>query len=462
MGNLKFFQPPVINQPAAKRTKNFLEVSLGLAKRTALDEARRCPQCAIPTCQAACPLNIDILGFIRLLRESETSQALAKIKEQNFFPSFCGRVCSAPCEKACVFAADGSPIAIRLLERFAADNGQEKSLLVRSPKPSGPKIAVVGSGPSGLILARTLVNQNFQVTVFEMLPVLGGILCYGMPEFRLPYKVVRREIEAMTKRGVEFKTDSFVGHGIAVDELFSQGFNAVVLATGTGGAQLTDIPGADLCGVYYAEEILLSTNLFSEKDLRQRIFVNKCKKAAVVGKNYAALDCARIFRRLDKEVILIVDGPEEAIDVYPQDLKDALDEGVKLSAMTQVNEIVPSNENSAIGLRCVTLDYAEVASTGKWELAAVPGSESVVDTNTVILSLGHRVNTSLAQAIPGLKSNTDGTVWFSDNKKTSLAHIFVAGDAAKSGGLLVQAMASGKEVAGIFTEYFAKKNEPKK
>jgi len=458
MSNLKFFQPQQLFQPADKRRRNFEEVCGGLNKRAVIEEARRCPQCNHAPCRTACPLGVDIPGFIRSLREGDAATALTHIKESNPFPEICGRVCMAPCEKACVLSEDGSPINIRSLERFAADKGEAKFLSgAKAVKPSGKKIAIIGSGVSGLTAAKILVRRNFSVVIYEALPFLGGVLRYGVPRFRLPHKILDKMIAELENMGVEFRRNNFVGRSLTIEDISNQGFAMVILAVGTGGAQLGNIAGANLEGVHYAEEILLNVNLSDEKELRQKPFAQQGKNTVVVGKDYAAMDCARVCARLGKSVTLVCDCPEEALEIYPQDVELAKEEGVMISAMTRCQEIIAVEGVRAGGVRCVTLDYADPGSTGKWELSAVPGTETVIDADTVILSLGHRQNTALPRAIPGLKANEDGTIWFTDKQATSLSGVLVAGDAATGTSSLVQAMASGKVIAGIVEQYLSEK-----
>lgn len=454
MAGFKFFQPEQSAQAPNRRVKNFQEISSGLSRRAASAEAKRCPQCSQPVCRTACPLGIDIPGFIKDIRGGDAAAALARIKESNPSPHICGRICPAPCEKACVLSQDASPIAIRALERYASDCGHKLFAPARRQvKATGKKVAIVGSGPSGLTAAQILVLRNYQVTVFDAMPVLGGVLRYGIPRFRLPDKILKHGLDELTAMGVEFRPNQYVGHSLSIEDIFGQGFAVIVLAVGTGGAHLTNLSGANLSGVYYAEEFLMEANLLSERVLRERFAGLAGKRCVVIGKNYSAMDCARVCRRFTSEVTLIVDGPDSDLAIHPDDWEQGREEGVKISAMTQALEIMSPDGIQVGAVKCATLDYADPHSTGQWELLPVPETDQVIDTDVVIVAQGHRRNTALPRTIPGLRSNENGTIWFAQKQMTSLAHVLVAGDAATGVSTVVQALASGKWIAQTVDNY---------
>lgn|SRR3989338_6001908 len=450
-------QAQPVTQPKDKRIKNFQEASLGFSKRLTLEESRRCPQCADATCLPACPLGIDIPSFIRLLREGDVNAALNKIKEQNPFPSICGRLCLAPCEKFCVFEKDGAPIGIRALERYASDHGKAKSL----NKPKSPlatsKIAIIGSGPAGLTAAYKLAKNGYRVKIFESLPLAGGVLCYGIPEFRLPAKILQSELDGLRALGVEIETNCRLGQTILVDHLFAQGFVAVLLALGASKPELANIPGSNLGGVFYAEEVLMYSNLLKFGLFSKPMFpANFGNKVVVIGDGNMALDCARVCSRWGKDVTLAFEITEEEIGVYGPERDMAKEEGIKLQVLTRVVEITGEN-NFVNGLKCLHMDFADLHSSGQWQLMAVPGSDFTLEADTVVIALGKNPSPALKRMVADIKLNSGGTIW-TDPKTglTSRSKIFAAGDVATGAGSLVDAMASGKKAAKNIDQFLKK------
>lgn len=435
-------------QPAAKRIKSFQETALGFAKKPMVEEAVRCPQCHDSPCGHGCPLGIDVPGFIRLLREGDVAGALNKIREHNDLPGVCGRVCLAPCEKACVLNAHKEPINIRSLERYASDNGRPRFQTRRAVIPTGKKVAVVGSGPAGLTAASRLAKAGLKVTVYEALPLLGGVLRYGIPEFRLPKNVLDAEIEEIRLLGVEFKTNFLIGQSQKVEQLLREGFSAVLLTVGKSHPQFSDLPGADLSGVYYAREILLAANTRYESVFRKDPHPQLGPKVAVLGKGAIALDCARICLRLGREVTMVLPDTLEDLKAHSHERDQAQQEGLKFEALAQAQEILAGPDGHVIGVKCVRMDFADADGKGTWVLKPVPGSEFVVEAGSVILSTGSKV--AAAGPVSGFKINDNGTVWVDPHTgMTSIKNIFAAGDAAQPMSQLAQAMASAKHAAAL-------------
>ena len=446
-------QPQPATQFKDQRVKNFQEVSLGFAKRVALEESRRCPQCSDATCLPGCPLEIDIPGFIRLLREGDINAALNKIKEQNPFPSICGRLCSAPCETSCVFEPENAPIGIRALERYAADHGKVKSLKGKTKLSSTvKKVGIIGSGPAGLTAAYELAARGYRVKIFESMPLAGGILRYGIPEFRLPAKVLQAEIKELGALGVEIETNCRLGQTLLVDHLFAQGFLAVLLAFGAAKPKFCDIPGSNLGGVFYAEEILMYNNLL-KFGLFSKPFLpaNFGSRVVVIGNGHAALDCARACSRWGKDVTLVFENTEEEMAVYGRERELGKEERVRLQGLTRVVEIIPDDERSprfVRGIQCGHMDFADPDSSGKWQLMEAPDSEFVREADTVVLALGKTPSSVVNRMVADLKLNPNGTIWVNpENGLTSRPKIFAAGDVVTCAGSMVQAMASGKKAA---------------
>ena len=455
---MKPFEVKVLSKE--KRIKTFNELSLGFSKKACLDEAARCTQCADAVCNRGCPLGVDVRGFVALLRDGKPGEALAKIKEENPFPSICGRVCRAPCEEACVLTAEEAAIGIRALERFAADNGKLKPAANKSPAAARTKkIATIGSGPAGLTAAHELASLGYAVTIFESHDLPGGILRYGIPEFRIPKRILEVEIANLKALGVEIKTSVLVGRSSTLDEIFKQGFQAVLLAVGSGTPRFLDIPGTNLGGVYYAQEFLRRvSDVENLNELDQNFYFGA--KVAVLGDNHAALDCARICRRFGRRAGLIFSETEDDIDIYWKEKKEAKEEGIQFESLIKPLEILATDDNLVAGLKCARLDFADIAeaagpSPAQWQLKVVEGSEFVIEADTVIIAQGGRANPLLHRLSDHLKITDDGCIWISEmTGMTSLSRVFAAGDVATGAGSIVDAMASGKKAAAHIDQFF--------
>jgi len=369
-------------------------------------------------------------------------------------PSVCGRICSAPCEAACVFADEDAPIGIRALERYAADFGKLHS---RNGKPSlkGKKIAVIGGGPTGLSAAADLAKKGYQVTIFEALDEPGGVLRYGIPEFRIPKKNLDNEINEIAALGVELKTAFFGGQIMTVEEFFEQGFSAVLLATGAGVPKFIGLPGVNLGGVYYGEEFLMRVNLTRPNIFSRHIpnfFIGK--NIAVIGSGNTSLDCARAAVRFGCEATLLFHRTEDEMRVQKIERDYGKEEGVCFEPLVKPVEILANSNNFVGGLKCIRMDYADFNSTGKWQLTEVPDSEFILDVDTVIIAVGHKPNSLISKFSPGLKLNDDESIMI-DNETgmTSIPGVFAAGNAVTDAGPVVEAIVSGKKSAEFINKY---------
>ena len=450
-------QPELLRQPSEKRIHNILEVSAGLSKIQSLEESRRCPQCADPVCTRGCPLGIDIPGFIRLMREKDNTLALKRIQEANPFPAICGRVCRAPCETACIYHKENAPISIRALERFAADNGRR---LAERPSKGAPgkKIAIVGSGPAGLTAAAILIRRGFTPVIFETDPEPGGVLRYGIPEFRLPKKILAREIAELTAAGVKIRTNVMVGLNLPFKDIFTEGFAAILLAAGRSQVSAIKIPGAHLGGVYVAQEMLKRIYLRKEDPFpKSHLPLVLGNKAAVIGAGYGALDLCRWLVRLNREVKLLVAGLEEEMPVHKDDLAFAKEEGVQVESLTRALEILGNAGQKSVGVKCRRLDFRAQGEGNNWHLEEVAGSEFVVEADTVIVETSCAPHVWWKQHASEWRWNADGTLWTDPaTGMTSQDKVFAAGEITSGAGYLVDAMANGKRAARKIEEYLLK------
>lgn len=408
-------------------------------------EARRCPQCADPVCMKGCPLQVNIPGFIRMLREGNVSDAYKIIKESNCFPSLCGRICSAECERMCVLSAEGAPIGIRALERYAADFGRIK---VPNQKPVGKKVAIVGGGPAGLFAANELLQRGFQVKIFEVFDNLGGVLRYGVPDFRIPKKVLDGEINDLIAIGLEVETNCFVGKTFNFKDLFGQGFSAILLATGAGIPKFMDLKGANLVGVYYGEEFLMRVNLTKSNIFSRYVptFIVG-QKVVVVGSGNTALDCARAAVRFGRDVTVIFRRTEDEMRTKKDERTYAMQEGVKFEPLTRPIEVIADTNNAVAGVKCIKMDYADELGDGNWQLTEVPNSEFLIEADTFIIAIGHQPNNLGFLDEAGLKLTKEGLVKINDQMMTSIDNVFACGNITTSSSPLINALSSGKNAA---------------
>ncbi len=393
-----------------------------------------------------CPLGIDIPGFIRLLRESDAAAALERIKLENPFPAICGRICSAPCESACVFNDEGSPIAIRALERYASDFGSKPSGKTKIvPQFSDKKVAIIGSGPSAMMAASILLKEKIKVVMFEAGSEAGGILRYGVPEFRLPKNILAEQFEQLFLQGLELHTDILVGRIKPLQELINA-FDAVLIAVGASLPNFSTLKGENLAGVYYAQEFLTHLQMISKENILSPKKFFKGSNTIILGAGYAALDAARLAIRLGQQVDLMFEGLEEEMGVPPDMLKEALDEGVKIHAPFEAIDI----EGDTQGLvQCVKSRRLEISELNG-SLSLVPSSDDpqVFPAQTIVIANEAHTNLFLAKEINQLKINEQGSFWVEPGTfKTSLEKVFAVGNAVKSSSRLIEAFADGKAVA---------------
>ena len=446
-------------QDPKERIRNFDQVAQGYPEELALLEAQRCLQCKNPTCVSGCPVNVQIPQFILRLKEKDYQGAIDTIKKTNNLPAVCGRVCpqETQCEAKCVLARTGQPVAIGRLERFAADweaaNGEVK---IEKAPANGKKVAVVGSGPAGLTCAGDLAKMGYDVTIFESLHAPGGVLIYGIPEFRLPKDVVRREVEYVKKLGVKIETDVVVGRSITIDELFEDGYEAVFIGSGAGLPMFMHIPGENLNGVYSANEWLTRINLmkayrFPEFDTP----VKRGKTVAVVGAGNVAMDAVRCALRLGAEKAMIVYRRSRAeMPARLEELENAEQEGVEFHLLTNPIRVLGDDKGWVTGLECVKMELGEPDKSGRRRPVPVPGSEHVIPCDTVVMALGTTPNPILSRTTQGLNAHDWGGL-IADEKtgRTTKPRVWAGGDAVTGSATVILAMGAGKAAAKDIDEF---------
>ena len=439
------------------RIHNFREVPLGYTPELAMREAERCLQCKNPQCVKGCPVEVDIPGFIRLIREGDFLGAARKIKETNNLPAICGRVCpqETQCEKLCVLGRRYEPVAIGRLERFAADYEREHGYDPPALPPStGKKVAVVGSGPSGLTAAADLAKMGHKVVIFEGLHVPGGVLVYGIPEFRLPKSIVQAEVDFVRSLGVEIRTNWVIGKIRTVDELLEE-YDAVYIATGAGAPTFMGIPGENLNGVYSANEYLTRVNLmkayqFPEADTP----VRRGRKVAVIGGGNVAMDAARTARRLGADVTVIYRRSRAEMPARLEEIHHAEEEGVKFQFLTNPVRYIGNDDGWVVAAECIRMELGEPDSSGRRRPVPVPGSEFTIEVDQVIVAIGTHANPLVPSTTRDLKLNERGYIVVDpETGATSREGVFAGGDIVTGAATVIEAMGAGKRAARAIDAY---------
>jgi len=455
---------PMPEQAPEDRVANFLEVPFGYTQELALLEAGRCLLCKKPRCVTGCPVNIDIPGFISLIRDGKFIEAALKIKEQNALPAVCGRVCpqEEQCEKMCVLGVKGQPVAIGRLERFVADfeRNSGKTTLPQLPPSTGKRVAVIGAGPAGLTVAGDLIRLGHAVTVFEALQDLGGVLVYGIPEFRLPKEIVRAEANFLTKLGVKFVLDYVVGRNCTVRELLEEeGFDAVFIGTGAGLPSFMGIPGENLVGVYSANEYLTRSNLmkaylFPEYDTPPV----KRAKVAVIGGGNVAMDSARTALRLGAEVTIVYRRAREQMPARDEEIHHAEQEGVVMKLLNNPIRIIGDDHHRVTAMECIRMELGEPDDSGRRRPVPVEGSEFTLETDTVVVAIGNKPNPLIPQTMSELEITKWGTIVADEESMaTSVPGVFAAGDIVTGAATVISAMGDAKKAAHSIHQYLLKK-----
>jgi len=451
-------------QEAKVRAHNFEEVAIGYDEETAVAEAQRCLQCKNEPCRIGCPVSVFIPQFIKLIAERDFDGAIKKNKEKNALPAVCGRVCpqEAQCEKYCTLGKKFEPVGIGRLERFIADRELQKGVTVPEvAPPTGKKVVVVGSGPSGLTCAFDLAKKGHDVTIYEALHVAGGVLMYGIPQFRLPKEIVQAEVANLKKMGVKIEVNSVVGKFSTVDELMEEeGFDAVYIGTGAGLPYFMGIPGENACGVYSANEFLTRTNLmkaylFPKYDTPIKVG----KKVAVLGGGNVAMDGARTALRLGAEESHIVyRRSHDELPARKEEAEHAEEEGVIFDLLTSPLEILTNEEGWVTGMKCIKYELGEPDASGRRSPVAIPGSEFVMDIDTVVVAIGQGPNPLVPRTTKGLDLNKNGNIIASlETGATSKPGVYAGGDVVTGAATVILAMGAGRAAADAMHEYLSNK-----
>lgn len=461
MANLSSTKNPMPVQDPLVRNHNFTEVALGYSEETALNEAERCLHCANHPCTQKCPVSVNIPEFIQKIKEKDYEGAYQVISVDSSLPAICGRVCpqESQCESACTRGIKGEAVGIGRLERFVADwHNEHAQLSHEKPASNGHKVAIVGSGPSGLTCAGDLAKAGYEVTIFEALHLAGGVLVYGIPEFRLPKAIVQKEIDSLKALGVTVQTNVIIGKSLTVDELFEDGYEAIYIASGAGLPMFMHIPGENLKGVLSANEFLTRINLMKAYKEDADTPVRRGKKVAVVGGGNVAMDAARCAKRLGAdEVYIIYRRSEKELPARKEEVEHAMEEGIIFRFLTNPVEILADDDKSVKALKCVEMELGEPDASGRRRPIAKEGSDFTLEVDTVIMALGTTPNPLIKSTTKGLETNKKGCLVVDEKGLTSRAAVYAGGDAVTGSATVIKAMGAGKLGAKSIDEYLQNK-----
>ena len=463
MANMSMTKVPVPEQDPQVRNHNFEEVCLGYTKEQAMEEAARCLHCKNKPCVAGCPVNIRIPEFIEKVAAGDFQAAYEVISDTNALPGVSGRVCpqETQCEMHCVRGIKGEPVAIGRLERFVADWYREHvNEMPKKPESNGVKVAVVGSGPAGLTCASDLAKLGYQVTIFEAFHTAGGVLVYGIPEFRLPKAIVANEVGKLTAMGVDLETDMVVGKTYTIDEMFEDGYEAVFVGSGAGLPMFMGIPGETLAGVYSANEYLTRINLMKAYLDTYDTPIKKIRRAAIVGGGNVAMDAARCAKRMGAEHVYVVYRRSEAeMPARREEIHHAKEEGIEFLFLNNPTKILGDDKGRVRGMECIRMELGEPDDSGRRRPIEVPGSEFELDVDAVIMSLGTSPNPLIRSTTPGLDANRKGClVADEDTMATTREGVYAGGDAVTGAATVILAMGAGKKAAEAMDKYLREKH----
>ena len=460
MANMSLQKNPMPSQDPNVRNKNFQEVALGYTEEQALDEAARCLNCKNRACMQGCPVMVHIPEFIAEVAKGDFEAAYQIISNTSALPAVCGRVCpqETQCEMYCVRGKKGDPVGIGRLERFVADwHNAHCTEAPEKPASNGHRVAVVGSGPAGLTCAGDLARKGYDVTVFEALHLAGGVLVYGIPEFRLPKAIVQKEVDGLKAMGVTIATDTVIGRTISIDELMEeQGFEAVFIGSGAGLPMFMDIPGVNYRGVYSANEFLTRINLMKAYLPDSDTPIQRPKKVAVVGGGNVAMDAARCAKRLGAEVYIVYRRSEKELPARAEEVEHAKEEGIIFKTLCNPVEIFADENDDVNKIRCIRMELGEPDASGRRRPIEVPDSEFDLDVDCVIMSLGTSPNPLIKSTTKGLEINRKGGIVVNEDGLTSRESVYAGGDAVTGAATVILAMGAGKTAAKAIDEALSK------
>ena len=460
MANMSLVKNPMPSQDPNVRNKNFDEVALGYTEEQALDEAQRCLNCKAKPCMTGCPVMVHIPEFIAEVAKGNFEEAYQIISNTSALPAVCGRVCPQEnqCEKYCVRGKKGDPVGIGRLERFVADwHNAHATAAPEKPASNGHRVAIVGSGPAGLTCAGDLARMGYEVTVFEALHLAGGVLVYGIPEFRLPKTIVQKEVDGLKALGVTIATDTVVGRTITVDELMEeQGFEAVFIGSGAGLPMFMNIPGVNYKGVFSANEFLTRINLMKAYKPESDTPIVHPKKVAVVGGGNVAMDAARCAKRLGAEVYIVYRRGMEELPARKEEVEHAEEEGIIFKTLNNPVEILADENDNVNKIRCIQMELGEPDASGRRRPVEIPGSEFELDVDCVIMALGTSPNPLIKDTTKGLEINKKGGIVVNEDGLTSKKNVYAGGDAVTGAATVILAMGAGKTAAKAIDEALSK------
>ncbi len=461
MANMQPQKTPMPEQEPWIRNQNFKEVALGYTAEMARNEAARCLNCKNKPCVNGCPVNVQIPDFLQQVAAGDFDGAYKTVTATNALPAVCGRVCpqESQCEGKCVRGIKGEPVAIGRLERFVADHHMSNNATVpQKPAQNGVKVAVVGAGPAGLTCAGDLAKLGYQVTVFEAFHTAGGVLVYGIPEFRLPKAIVAQEIKALEALGVEIKTDMVIGQVLSVDELIQMGYKAVFIGSGAGLPQFLGIPGEGALGVYSANEFLTRINLMKAYLDEYDTPIHHARNVAVVGGGNVAMDAARCAKRLGAENVYIVYRRSmEEMPARAEEIHHAAEEGIEFKLLCNPTQILSDEQGAVCGMECVEMELGEPGASGRRRPIAKPGSEFVLEVDAVIMAVGTSPNPLIRSTTPGVEANRWGCLVVDEGMQTTKPGVYAGGDAVTGAATVILAMGAGKTAAESIHEYLQNK-----
>ncbi len=462
MINITYSQNPMPEQAPDCRNKNFLEVCTGYTEEQAINEAMRCLKCRKKPCVSGCPVNIQIPEFIAKVAEGDFEAAYDIIAQDSSLPAICGRVCpqETQCQGRCVHETRGESVAIGRLERFVADwHAANFGDVEIAPAPSnGHKVAIIGAGPAGLACAGDLVNKGYEVTVFEALHKTGGVLVYGIPEFRLPKDIVALEVSKLEAKGVKFITDAVVGRAMSIDELIKEeGFESVFIGTGAGLPSFMNIPGENLIGVCSANEYLTRINLMKAYLPEYDTPIMLADKVVVVGGGNVAMDAARCAKRMGSDVTIVYRRSMNELPARAEEVHHAMEEGIEFRLLTNPVQILGNENGNVRAIECVEMELGTPDASGRCRPVEKPGSNFEIPTDMVIMSIGTKLNTLILDTTENLAANDRGGIGTDDDAATNREGIFAGGDAVTGAATVIKAMGAGKTAAASIHEYLSAK-----